>query len=525
MHLHKKLFLSTIIVCVLLSLSSVVSVEADSTVWTQTYGGTGDEWAKSIIKTSDGGYALAGYTDSFGAGEYDAWVVKTDEDGNAEWNKTYGGTTLDYASGLVETDDGGYAIAGYTQTSLGFGEADFWLIKVNATGDQEWKQTYDGQEQDFAMTLIATTDGGYAIAGYSDGDVWLVKTDANGNEEWNMTYGGTKTEDANGLVETSDGGYVLAGTTQSFGAGSQDAWLVKLNATGHVEWNQTYGGAEADGAKSVVETADGGYAIAGYISSFGAGMQDVWLIKTDEFGSMEWNMTYGGADADVTYSLFATGDGGYVIAGYTGTPMVDCDLLLIKTDDVGNMVWIHTYGGTANEQMGTVIPTANGGYVVAGATESFGAGGSDFWLIEKDSIEPYDFCFNVDESDYSVGVLSNSTVGSHNLDFELRQISFKVMGSTGTSGFCNVTIPKGFLWGDFAVYSNETALVEGADYMVASNGTHSVLSIVYSHSAHTLAIEGAYIVPEYNSWIAPTLLLATTLTIIVYAKKTHKQQA
>ena len=203
------------------------------TEWNQTYGGTGDEIAFALVQTADGGYALLGDTDSFGAGYTDVWLVKTDASGNHQWNKTYGGTYGDYGSDLVQTADGGYALAGDT---LSFG------------------------------------------AGF--GDFWLVKTYANGNHQWNKTYGGTDPEwYFEGLAQTSDGGYAISGRTLSFGAGSYDFWLVKTDASGMHEWNQTYGGTGDETAFALVQTADSGYAIAGFTNSSGAGSYDFWLVK------------------------------------------------------------------------------------------------------------------------------------------------------------------------------------------------------------------------------------------------------
>jgi len=215
------MFLASTVLFVLITFPLISSVGASLEMWSQTYGGTSIDSAEAMVQTSDGGYALAGYTTSFGAGGYDFWLVKTDGYGNLEWNQTYGGAGIEHAYALVETSDGGYAIAG---GSL------------------------------------------------------LVKTDTYGNLEWNQTCGGA----AYSLVETSDGGFALAGETASFNVGNYDFWLVKTDANGNVEWNQTYGGAEPDRAYSLVETSDGGYAIAGNTND------DFWLLKTDEYGIPEF---------------------------------------------------------------------------------------------------------------------------------------------------------------------------------------------------------------------------------------------
>lgn len=232
--LCKKLFLASILFFVLVTLPLIGSVGASLELWSRTYGRAGGEVAYSLVVTSDGGYAIAGYTESFGAGDADFWLIKTDAYGNVEWNQTYGGSQYEYARSLVETSDGGFAVAG--------GMGDFWLVKTDNQGNMEWSRTYGGKDIDRAHSLIQTSDEGYALAGqtYSfdvgQGDFWLVKTDAEGNMEWNRTYGGKNIEIAHSLVEVSDGGYALAGKTTSFGAGSSDFWLVKTDAQGIPEF-------------------------------------------------------------------------------------------------------------------------------------------------------------------------------------------------------------------------------------------------------------------------------------------------
>ena len=259
--------------------------EAPATEWKKTYGGDFRDYAESIVETSDGGYALAGWTASFGTGYADAWLVKVDSSGSQEWNRTYGGDIGDKARSVVETSDGGYALAGHTQ-SYGVGyQVDFWLVKLDSSGNVQWNKTYGGDHDDEAYSVVETSDGGYALAGWTrsfgagDLDFWLVKVDSSGNMEWNRTYGGTNFDHACSVVETVDGGYALAGYTLSYGAGEQDCWLVKVDSSGNMQWNKTYGGAETDVARSVVETSDGGYALAGYTLSYGAGEHDFWLVK------------------------------------------------------------------------------------------------------------------------------------------------------------------------------------------------------------------------------------------------------
>jgi hypothetical protein len=369
----------------------VIPVGASS-MWSQTYGGTENDGALSLVQTSDGGYAMAGYTRSFGAGENDFWLIKTDESGNMQWNQTYGGAGSDIAICLIETSDGGYALVGYTD-SFGAGSDDFWFVKTDETGNMQWNRTYGGTKGDYAFSLVETSDGGYTIAGYTRSfgagrdDFWLIKVDSSGNVEWNQTYGGWDDDGVIFLLQTSDGGYALAGMTESFGYGSDrdDFWLVKTDSSGNMEWNQTYGGTIREYGFCLVQTSDGGYAMAGCTCSFGAGSHDSWLVKTDAFGNMEWNQTYGGIDADGTTSLIQTEDGGYVLAGSTKSfGAGDFDSWLIKTDGAGNMQWNRTYGGVGTDIASSLVETSDGGYAIAGYTYSVDAVNSDLWLIKTD---------------------------------------------------------------------------------------------------------------------------------------------
>jgi hypothetical protein len=376
----------------LLMFSLVIPVGASSAGWSQTYGGTEKDGALSLVQTSDGGYAMVGYTRSFGAGEDDFWLIKTDEAGNMQWNRTYGGAGSDIAFSLIETSDGGYALVGYT-ASFGAGSDDFWFVKTDSSGNMEWNRTYGGTDGDYAFSLVETSDGGYTIAGYTRSygagrdDFWLIKVDSSGNAEWNQTYGGWDDEGTISLVQTSDGGYALAGMTESFGHGSDrdDFWFVKTDSSGNMEWNQTYGGTIREYGFCLVQTSDGGYAFAGTTCSFGAGNHDSWLVKTDAFGNMEWNQTYGGADADGSSSMIHTTDGGYVLAGSTNSfGAGEYDFWLIKTDEAGNMQWNRTYGGAGSDIASSLIETSDGGYAIAGYTYSVGAGNSDAWLVKTD---------------------------------------------------------------------------------------------------------------------------------------------
>jgi hypothetical protein len=356
-----------------------------SAQWNKTYGGILDDYAFSVVQTIDGGFAIAGYTYSFGIGGTDFWLVKTDGDGNMEWNKTYGGVSDDFARSVVQTSDGGFAIAGYI-TNLSY-DSDFWLVKTDVNGDIEWNKTYGETKTEYGRSVVQTVDGGYVIAGqrglpWTGASAWLVKTDGDGNMEWNKTYPGDFDSGAFSVVQTSDGGFAIPGYTLTFW-GDSDFWLVKTDANGNTEWDRQYGGTNDESPQSVVQTSDGGYAIAGFTYSFGAGGTDFWLVKTDGDGNMEWNKTYGGTLDDYAGSVIQTTDGGYTLAGWTESFGAGShDFWLVKTDGDGNMEWNKTYGGTQYDSAYSVVQTIDEGYAIAGYTRSFGVGAADFWLVK-----------------------------------------------------------------------------------------------------------------------------------------------
>jgi hypothetical protein len=373
---------------VLLALAAPLTAQI---TFQRTYGGTDREYGFSVTQTADGGYVIAGWTESFGAGGGDGWLIKTDASGDTIWTQIYGGTRYDAGKSVAQTTDGGYVIAGWTE-SFGAGARDLWLIKTDAAGDTVWTRTYGGTNEDYGYSVAQTTDGGYIITGYTESfgagraDVWLIKTDASGDTVWTHTYGGTDTDRGESVQQTADGGYIIAGHTWSFGAGSYDFYLVRTNTLGDTVWTRTFGDTAADWGKSVVQTADSGYVIIGWTRSFGAGECDVYLVKTNTNGDTMWTRTFGGPDLDCGYSVLQSADGGYVIAG--GTRSFGAgggDVYLVKTNANGDIIWNRTYGGTNFDDGLSVAHTADGGYAIAGYTESFGAGEEDIWLIKTDS--------------------------------------------------------------------------------------------------------------------------------------------
>jgi len=389
----------------------------------------------------------------------------------SKFEKTFGGTALDYGRRVIATNDGGFAMIGTTY-SYGSGGGDFWLIKTDSAGVLEWSQTYGGAELDDGRCLIETIDGGFALVGYTysfgagDSDFWFIKTDSKGNAQWNHTYGGAEDDRAYYLIDTSDGGYLISGWTFSYGTGSSDFWLVKTNSDGIVEWSQTYGGEEKDYMESVVETS-AGYTLIGQTFSFGLGDADVWLIKTDLSGNMLWNNTYGGIEREYGTSLIQTDDG-YVIAGTTESfGAGGRDFWLFKTDANGVMLWNQTYGGSGRDEGMSVIETSDGDLVVFGFTCSFDANG-DFWLIKTDmyGVEKWDQVYGGSEAEDGRCVIETgdsgfvllgdtSSDGAGSLDFWL--IKTDSLGQVETSGLNEV----GLAWWDST--ANTVTLYRGED--------------------------------------------------------------
>jgi hypothetical protein len=359
--------------------------------WIKTYGGQSTDRSYSVQITSDGGYIITGYTYSFGAGRADVYLIKTDINGNQQWYKTFGGSDDENGYSIQVTSDCGYIIVGNKYT-FGAGELDVYLIKTDNNGNEQWYKTFGGAIDDYGWSVQQTSDGGYIIVGYTEtlgvgysDDVYLIKTDENGNQQWYKTFGGTGRDEGRSVQLTSDGGYIIVGNTSSFGAGNSDVYLIKTDENGNQQWYKTFGGSDDEHGSSVQQSLDGGYIITGYTESFGAGSRNVYLIKTDGNGNQQWYKTYGGPDYDWGLSIQPTSDGGYIIAGYTYSfGAGKSDVYLIKTDENGNQQWYKTFGGISYDYGYSVQQTSDGGYIVAGSTELFVNDYADVYLIKTD---------------------------------------------------------------------------------------------------------------------------------------------
>ena len=342
--------------------------------WAATYGGASNDMAYSVQETNEGGYVVAGRTKAFGAGREDFWVLKLRNDGTVEWQKTYGGDNYDWVKSIQQAGEGGYIVAGET-SSFGAGKDDIWLLRLRPDGTVEWQKTYGGDKDDWAESVQQTTDGGYIVVGETESfgagkdAIWLLKLRPDGTIDWQKTYGGDEDDWAESVQQTTDGGYIVAGGTTSFGVRWGKAWVLKLRADGTVEWQKMYGGIEQDRAKSVRQTADGGYILGGGTSSFGAGRGDAWVLKLRPDGVVQWQKTYGGVGRDWVCSLQQARDGGYVMAGSMvsfGASSSSAWILKLAAD--GTVKWQRLYRAANHNGANSIQQTRDGGYIVAGWT-------------------------------------------------------------------------------------------------------------------------------------------------------------
>ncbi|MCD4847697.1 MAG: T9SS type A sorting domain-containing protein [Candidatus Aegiribacteria sp.] len=381
-----------LLLCLLILLTSLSSAQVEPEVqWTRIFGGGIYEFGRCVQQTADGGYIIVGDTDSFGAGNFDVWLIKTDSNGDTLWTETIGGNGEDRGFSVEQTTDGGYIITGMT-SSYGAGGFDIWLIRTDSAGSTLWTKTFGGSFWDWAAEVQQTADGGYIITGMTESygaggwDVWLIKTDSNGNSEWTRTFGAEDYDNGMSVRQTADGGYIVLADTYSYGAGSSDFWLIKTNSTGISSWTKTLGGTGTERSHSVRQTTDDGYIIVGDTRSFGSGDYDVWLVKTDSDGESVWTRTFGGAYEDCGCSVQQISDGGYIVAGYTESfGAGNFDVWVIRTDDNGDTAWSMTVGEDDLDQGRSVDLTTDGGFIIAGTTYDYYAGEYNIYLIKLSS--------------------------------------------------------------------------------------------------------------------------------------------
>lgn len=446
----KKIFL-----CLLLLGPGLFSVAQTS--FNKLLGGNNEDNAQSIQQTTDGGYIIAGwsYTSNNGDlnglannGSADAYIVKLNPAGAVEWQKLFGGTDEDKAITIKQTQDGVYVVAGFSFSSntgtltgtTSNGNADYWVFKLDANGNLLWQKLYGGTGFDVAVSLCPTSDGGCVVAGtiqsitgsgtfsgldtYSVPSAWLLKLDGSGNIQWQKIAGGDGRDWAMCVQQTTDGGYIMAGYTDShnnYGTltgvtphGNYDYWLLKLDNAGNTLWQALYGGPGDDQARSVQQTADGGYIVTGASSSsyYGTlngltsnGANDYWTLKLNSTGGIEWQKLLGGTADEYSFSVQQTTNGGYLIAGYSASSNTGTltgltshggnDYWIVQLGANGNLLWQRLLGGSSSDIPYSITQTSDGSYAIAGISLSSNSGslagvtnhGGFFdWWISKNSL-------------------------------------------------------------------------------------------------------------------------------------------
>jgi hypothetical protein len=431
-------------------------IPAEKVPFSFLYGGSGSEVNQSMtVPTPDGGYIMLGYTTTSGIngnftdvsrGSSDAWVVKMDAIGKITWQKRFGGSANETEGSIANTSDGGYIMAITTAstasgdiTGTNHGNFDVWIVKLTNTGDISWQQMYGGNRNEIVTAIHQTADGGYIflatsassatgnVTGTNHGalpttDLWIVKLNATGGIAWQQLYGGTNNETASDIKQTAEGGYIVLSNTLSttggnitgVNKGGLDTWVLKLNATGGITWQQLLGGTQSDGLYGIVQTTDGGYIMAGntYSSASGNvtgtnhGDFDLWIVKLNATGGITWQQLYGGSALETCNGniIQQTPEGGYIIVGttqssasgnVTGTKLGFSDFWVLKLTATGTITWQKLYGGADGSENAWSIAVAPGGYIVSGSTsasatgsvfDSTNGGVGDFWVFKIDTL-------------------------------------------------------------------------------------------------------------------------------------------
>ena len=386
--------------------------------WVKTYGGSQDDFARSVIPTLDGNFLVFGNTSSINGNIVDKtievsdyWLLKLDFNGNVIWSKTYGGSDEDVGQEVIQTTDGGYVIVGYSKSndidaSNNEGQHDNWILKLDNNGNILWEKSFGFAGHDHAYSVIETMDGGLFMTGFLDitasegegstvrnfrhgiGEFWCHKLDANGNVEWRNYFGGSNNDRSFDVVQANDGGYVVTGFSESSdfdisnSNGSYDFWVIKINSEGDLIWEKSLGGSEIDQARSIIKTVDNAYIIAG--NSFSndgdiasnLGSSDFLLIKISDNGNLIWSKNFGGSQFDFATSINKSIDG-YLVTGYSKSNDNDVnrnfgenDYWVLKISESGGLIWQRNFGGSKLDLAFDAFETNEGEIIVVGETES-----------------------------------------------------------------------------------------------------------------------------------------------------------
>jgi hypothetical protein len=457
--------------------------------WDYRFGGGSADYLFSLQQTVDGGYIIGGYSNSnigrdktqntWSVLVFDYWIVKTDSLGNKQWDKDFGSTGQDYLTCLKQTVDGGYILGGYSylgisgnKSQAGYGDWDYWIIKIDSVGNKQWDKDFGGSNYDKLYSIEQTVDRGYILGGVSysgisgnktqatwgGDDYWIVKTDSLGNKQWDRDFGGTFGDQLYSVKQTADGGYILGGCSESHISGNKsqttwglgDFWILKTDSLGNKQWDQDFGGTSSDVLCSLMQTSDGGYILGGLSASlasgnktsgFKGGKYDYWIVKTDSLGVKQWDKDFGGLGSEEYFgNISQTSDGGYLFAGTSRSPVGGDktesnfgyeQTWVLKTDLHGIKQWDKTLQTStpAADQTGFAIQTKDGCYTMANYTAAgIGGnksqpcwGGADYWIIK--------FCDStlttsipiINQQSSIFNIFPNPTTGSIQLTISTKQ--------------------------------------------------------------------------------------------------------
>lgn len=439
-----------------------------------------DSYANAIQATGDGGAILLvssypEYTDNSNVS-----IIKLNSIGEISWKRTFDGADEDMPQEVIQTFDGTYVALIGTES---FTE-EVWIIKLDATGNTLWQKTYSNG---FAKTMKETSNGGYILAGnaYSigGGDIWVMKLDTDGQIVWQKTYGGDQIETALDIQELDSGGYIVSGYTQSFGEGDNDAWILKLNMDGSLAWQKTYGGSEADYARAIQSTSDGGFIFVGSTKSFGAGLTDAWVVKLESTGNIVWQKAIGLSYTDLFREILQTVDGQYLLVGYSTVVNTSAysNGWVLKLDSDGERVWERAYDGGGYEHLEVLSQADDGTIFTAGDSWSPLTGSESAWALKMDSTGEICDCLAI--KDISTTITNSTTISQNTF----------VVPQDHDSAVTEISVP-----------SVDFSMGIGAVCLVLPDGTYPTLT-----PSPTIT---PTIIPSNTPTITPSLTLTVTPT-------------
>lgn len=360
--------------------------------WQAAYGGSDGELCLGGCQAEDGGYVAVGFTESFSSDFQSMYLVKTDAMGDTLWTRVIRDIRGSRACSVQGTEDGGFIVAGrcVNNSDSGYLQNDILMMKFDGAGNLTWTRNYGSIDQDEGASSIELTfDGGYICVGsrsYRNSyrkDIYLVRTDSSDDTLWTRTFGTENSDHGKSIQQTSDGGFIITGSTNSIDSNRSDLLLMKIDSNGSITWTRNYGGNSYESGQCVQQTMDGGYIVAGTTGSFGAGMSDVFVVRTSFNGDTLWTRVFGGIDDDWGNAILETSFGNFLVASTSQSfGPGNASIYLIRINDLGDTLWTTTLGGSGQDWCSDICQTRDGGFLLVGNTSSIGQGGRDFYLIK-----------------------------------------------------------------------------------------------------------------------------------------------